>query len=395
MSIDYLDGFEHQHKDTTGFDGTHGLWGAITNPTLVTFQAGRNGQSMKLVEDGATATNIRYNNLPNSQKRTWTFWFKIPSTPSVKSTMFRANTSAASNRVRVAINTGGTMEMSIANNDPRTTAASVADNAWHRLDMYLDSQASTHVLAWKVDGVDQTSSSFAVGAASDPVQCMFGSDISTHTLTVEFDDFVTATDGVADYPLSGGANIQIFSLVPNADGTHNAGTNTMEDQAGADIGAVTAFSLIDEWPYSFTDYIRQNATGTGNYAEVAFPDTSETNILAVGGVIVGRNTTAANGDGTTRVVDSGGTTLTDLYSGNMAGGSSNDRIAMVLVADPGGNGWSQSDLNGVKMRVGFNSNAPGSGIPIWAATMLQYAASPALVGGTVTNPFGMMGFYGG
>jgi len=42
-----------------------------------------------------------------------------------------------------------------------------------------------------------------------------------------------------------------------------------------------------------------------------------------------------------------------------------------LIADPGGDGWSQSDLNGVKCRVGFSSGQPAQ--PRWLAALLQYA----------------------
>jgi hypothetical protein len=81
--------------------------------------------------------------------------------------------------------------------------------------------------------------------------------------------------------------------------------------------------------------------------------------------------TLAN-DGTTRIVDSAGTTLTDIYAGDMSETSLHYRRAIITA--PGG-GWTAANFNGLKARVGLSSDVID--VPRWAALMLQYAAVDA------------------
>jgi hypothetical protein len=397
MALDYIDGFEHQYVDVDSFDATHGLWTANSRLTGITFPAGRTGQSLKIIEDGATATNLITVDLPASQTRCWGMYFRIPANPSVQSIMFdAATTGGTTNCARIRINTAGTMNMSINGSGAQNSAATVSDNAWHRLDMYLNSSGTTHTIDWKIDGVNQTSVSLAGQTARDPVRQIFGSTVSTHTLTVEFDDFITGTNGATDFPIANGAAYTVQFLTPTSDGTHAAGVNVIEDQAGTDIVSPNAFPLLNEIPATTTDYIRQVAVGASNYAEVNFSDTTENNILFVGGCAFGGAANASAPNGTIRIVDSGGSTVIDLFSGNMGGGSTLQRALNLKIPDPGGDGWTNGELNGIKLRVGFSSNASGAVTPRWTAALVQFAAGPPIVGGsTAVDPFGMSGFFGG
>jgi hypothetical protein len=375
MTIDYLDGFEPQFLDAASFDTSHSYFVNIVSLGAFTWPNGRTGVSMKVIESGAAQCRAILGDLPASQQRTWSFYFRIPSAPSIKSDMWSvAITGGASGCGVLKINTNGTIELSISGAGPQT-GPNVADNAWHRVDMWLDSSGTTHTIQWRIDGSAQTNVVVAGQVARDPVRTIFGSQTSTHTLTVEFDDFMSGSNGATDYPLNGGQPYSVRFLVPNADGTHVAGTNVIEDQAGNDIGTVPAWSLLDEIPGSNSDYVRQVAIGASNYAEIAFEDTSETAILAACGYLLGGSPTATNPNGTMRIVDSGGATLVDLYSGNMGGGSGTPRTVNLKIPDPGGDGWSQADLNGIKLRVGFSSSASGSDIPAWWAAMIQYAVT--------------------
>ena len=381
MTLDYLDGFEHQRKTTANFDSTHGLWTAVSNSGAITFPAGRTGVSLKLVQDGVTATSITTTDLPGSQQRVISFWFWVPSAPSVTSALFSATETGGANQIwDFIVNTSGQIQ-GRTRFPAYQTGPVISDNAWHRLDFWVDSSGTTYTMKWRVDGVAQTDSTSAGQVARTPVRMIFGSNTATHTLTVEFDDFMAADNGATDYPINSGGDYNIYFRSPIADGTHNAGVDVMEDQAGADIGAVSAFPLLDEIPMTTTDYVRQIAVGGGNYAEVSFADTLATTILAVGAVVVGGAANASSPNGTTRIVDSGGSTLVDLFSGNMGGGSTTDRAVNLKVPAPGG-GWTQADFGGLKLRMGFSSNASGSATPRWGGAIIQFAAAG---GATVGN----------
>jgi hypothetical protein len=396
MTLDYVDGFEHQYEDPTAFDGTHGLWTVLTNATAITFPAGRTGQSMKFVQDGVTATRAATSDTPTSQQRTASFWFRIPSAPSVTSTLWQGAPSGGGSLCRFQVNTSGQILGQCTNAGTPQTGPVVSDNAWHRLDFWLDSSGTTYTLKWRVDGTPQTDATQAGLSANNLVRLIFSSSDTFHTLTVEFDDFVSGDNGATDYPINNGGDYTVLFLSPTSDGTHNAGVNVIEDQAGTDIVSPNAFPLLDEIPPTNTDYIRQVAIGAGNYAEVNFADTAETNILAVCGLLVGGSAQASSPNGTARIVDSGGTTLVNLFSGDMGGGSLTDRVVNLKIPDPGGDGWTQADLNGIKLRVGFSSNASGSVTPRWGGALVQYARAAAVGGGgTTLDPFGMSGFFGG
>jgi hypothetical protein len=80
-------------------------------------------------------------------------------------------------------------------------------------------------------------------------------------------------------------------------------------------------------------------------------------------------------NGTTRVVDSGGATLVDIFNGGHAGTAS--RTAAQRVPDPGGDGWTQAELNGLKMRLGFSTDADGGNGPRWVSAFFEYAFVPS------------------
>jgi len=377
VTIDYLDGFETQYDDSTTFDITHGYWTFTEGLANITFPAGRTGVSCKIVET-ATPSRLISADLPASQQRHWSFFFRIPAAPSVISDLYAASVAGGgTNCLLLGVNTNSTLRLSIAGSGLQASSFGVCDNAWHRLDMYLNSSGTTHTIDWKVDGVTQTQVSVAGQAARDPVRQVIGSSSVGHTLTFEIDDFVSGSNGATEYPFNAGQPYNIYALSPNADGTHNAGTNIIEDQAGNDIGVVTAWDLLEEIPPTTTEYVRQNAAGSGNYAEVAFADTVQSIILAVCGFVLGGAVQGSNPTATIRIVDSAGATLIDLYSGNVGGGSATDRTLNLRIPDPGGDGWSTADLNGLKLRVGFSPNASASITPKFGAAMLQYVAVPS------------------
>jgi hypothetical protein len=211
------------------------------------------------------------------------------------------------------------------------------------------------------------------------------------------DDYVLSqTSG--DHPI--GAHT-VFAVVPAADGTHVAGTNIMERASdGADIGTITAWDLLDEWPpttgLNNADSVTSKASGATNYAEVSFaaaPAYATSTLWGVVGIVAHQSDTIGANTGITRIVSSAGTTLTDIFSGDMS--EITDHYTKKLIAAPSG-GWliDGTHFNGVKARVGFGTLQPGE--PEWLALMLQAAtpdsatvsgtASPAAVAGVGAVP---------
>lgn len=190
-----------------------------------------------------------------------------------------------------------------------------------------------------------------------------------------FDDCVMTND-YTDYPIG---EHEVKLLQPNGDGTHSNATGSIEDSAGVDIdgSTVTAYTLLND--FDTADYVRQSATQAGEYAEVAFPDPTEASILAVEAYVRGSASGSVANNGTTRVVDGSGNTLVDVNSGQMH--FPTGAYARVIVPDPGANGWSQADLDGLKVRVGFSTDADS--IPWWQAFAFQYAVP---LGGTLDPP---------
>ena len=396
MTIRYVEGFEHQEESITGaFDSTHGLWTFTAGGSQITFPSGRTGQSAKFIYDGITDRRLVAVDINTVLDHfTGCMYFRIPSAPSVQSSMFScASSGGASVMTDVRITTGGVIQLAVNTGATYQTGPNVADNNWHRLDWHLDSSTTTWTIQWKVDGSAQTNATATGVAGTDCVRIVYGSSTTAHTLTVEFDDVVIG-DAASDYPFNSGADYNVGFLVPSADGTHVAGTNVIEDQAGTDIVSPNAFPLINEVPLEQTDYIRQNATGVSNYAEVTFNSTTHDTILAASGLVFGGTAAGGSANATFRFTDSGGTTLEDIYSGSFDAAT---RGGMRRIPDPGGDGWTQSELNGIRFRFGFSTNASaGTIIPRCFLALVQYAYGADVGGGTgVIDPMGMSGFFGG
>ncbi len=396
MTIVYVEGFEHKDKITDiTFPTGLGLWTSTAGGAQITFPAGRTGSCLHFVYDGASARNLSRSDVGTgaADHNTGSLYFRVASAPSVDS-IFLSIQAGGFNVPRVRIMAAGTITLDIRGSSIQT-GPSVSDNAWHRLDWHTDTSTTTWTVDWAVDGANQTQSSLAgQTAGSDPKTLIYGSTTTTHTLTIDIDDVVIG-DAAGDYKINAGAAYNVGVLQLTGDGTHNAGTNIIEDQAGTDIVSPNAFPLMNEIPVESTDYVRQIAVGSGNYAEVTFEDTTHDSFVAVSALAYASAAQASNPNGTIRLVDSGGSTVVDLFSGNIGGGSTTTRAVMAVVAPPGGT-WDTSEVNGLKLRVGFSTDATGSATPRWLLAILQYAfgADVGGGGGSVVDPLGMSGFFG-
>lgn len=370
-TITDLDGFEHKvttANATATMDPK--LWDIVANTGQISFVAGYNneGSAVRIAANGAN-TRLQRNYFTAGTLKVISFYIKVISLPSARSRVFA---SVADIHGLIQLDTDGTLDASVAGGGV-VAGPSVNDGAWHRVDLRYDSNPATHTLDWQVDGSAQTQATGAGVAASNQTAFYVGTN-QAETFTVDIDSLVvSATTG--DYPI--GAH-HVFAVVPDADGTHNAGTNIMERASdGADIGAVTAWDLLDEWPpttgLNNADTVTSSASGSTNYAEVTFqnfPGWASSTLWAVQAIVAHQSDTTGANTGISRIVDSAGTTLTDIFSGDMSETSAH--YTRRIITAPGG-GWTSTNFNGVKGRVGFGTLQPGA--PEWLALMLQ-AATP-------------------
>jgi hypothetical protein len=338
--------------------------------------AGRNSGFAVHIDDSdaAVATNL-VKAIPASQQRVFSGYFRAAAAPSTNSTICTVFDTGGALIARARVDTGGTLTVQCIDG-LTATGAVVTDNAWHLLDMWVDSSAlaGTWLVQWALDevaGALVTSASGKVSTSSASIG--LGSGVTTHTAVVDWDDCVgSVIPGV--FPIGPHS---VGAIVPTSDGSYTqVGTNVVEADTGQDIGVglgqVTAYNRMDEWPANTTDYVRQVTNGTSNYAEVNFADTVASSIWGVSAVAALFASGTAADTGTTRIVDSSDVTLVDVYAGDMSQTSLHYRTAIIPV--PAG-GWTPAVLNGLKARVGFSSDTSPN--PRWSALMLQYAIPEA------------------
>lgn len=247
------------------------------------------------------------------------------------------------------------------------TALSIG--VWYKIDIKYDLGNATLTLDAKVDGNDITQVTYS-SYASTNFSVRFGWYSVAVTGNMYIDDVVASETG-ADYPLG---NVIVKAPRPNAEGTHNAGTNVIEDSAGNDIDGSTyqAYPKLDDKPWGSTveDYIRQAAVGSGNYAEVEFEDLTDIDtVIGVQALLQYAASGSTNSSASTYIRD--GSTDRTVYSGDMSETSAFYKRAIIQPASS----WSQSVINALKGRIGYATDV-GS-MPYWMGLILEVAYIPS------------------
>lgn len=371
-----IDGFEHQTLSANAFGGTtEGLWSSTTGTP--TFPSGRNGVCLQCAGAG-TAVNATKRLAGDPTIAVISYYYRLVS-GSGGTTFFATTTPGFNACARLYVQSGGTpkLGLQVGGAGPTYEGPNLSDAAWHRIDMKIDVSADPWTVTWKIDGTDMTTVQWSTGAQA--VRFLrFGTE-GSETRTDQFDDLVVSVTS-GDYPLG---DHDVLYGIPNADGTHNAGTNVMERPSGVDIDAVTtAWTELVDWPTSGTgtDHVQQSAIGASNYAEVTFADQpAGKTIWGVEGIAALWASGVNANNGTTRILDGSSNTLTDIYSGDMSETSVHYRRAIITA--PGG-GWDGAGYQGVKARIGFSTDV--TDIPRWEGLMLQYAVTSSTGGVNIT-----------
>jgi len=253
------------------------------------------------------------------------------------------------------------------------TSMSPAINTWYRIDLIASvATANLWTLDCQIDGVAQTQATDTSHAAStlNGVAVLMGCAAST-TMNAYFDDWAMSVT-TADYPL--GATDGVIGLRPDSDTDITAvGTNTMELIDGTDISAGSpAYAMLDENPWTTsanTDLVCQNTANTSAYVEMGFANTTYANINGVMALLQYCGQNASADQGATYILE--GANVTTVYGNNAtrADYSETTPYYKAVIVTPPANGWTPTDVNGLKVRIGHSNDVVA--VPYWLALMLE------------------------
>lgn len=378
----YVTGWEHQAPINTNGSSLYSL--VLGTWTIDTSIKHTGNASVKVAVASSTAADIRMTKGIGSGTVInlsvyVNFGASLPGGSTIVQLLGAVN-SPASNFPSVGYDpTTGFFVARIGTLSPQSDNVTVQTNTWYRIDFLsqITGGGTNQTLDIKIDGRTVAQSSAATTTTSY-ASVFLGTTRTDHTVAfnVYYDDLIyNAT--AADFPLSGGNNYGVEVLSPTSDGTHVAGTNVMEDQAGNDINGttVTAYNKINSIPPDSTAYIKQSANGTGNYAEVLFGDiqSSHTSILGamatlaytsastvsnLGGCIVSKDNfssyTEVHGNPTTQQKMGDGSTANLFYKSAVISGVVDD-----------------TTVNALKARMGYSGDA--NPVPYWVDLVVEVA----------------------
>jgi hypothetical protein len=356
-----IEGWEHQIPSTCPSNFAY-LYAACTYDTGV-FNGG--SASLKVVEDGVHVCNAAWQGFAASAARVVSVYFRVTTAPAATSNIFESDYNLV-NPFYFKVTTGGVLQAVMGAST--VNGPNVADSAWHRLDYRALTPNGTHTIDWQVDGAAQTQVALAGQGAENMDTFMYaGSNTTSHNLTFWCDDLlISNTSG--DYPIG---PHKVLAVLPDADGTHVGAADIMVNETDVDIvtpGYTTAHDLVLSVPPTTGHRVQQKAINANDYAEVLFADTAESTVWGVEGFVGVGKSSAASTNGTSRIVDIDGNTLTNIFSGNHA--TAGLYYYAAAIAAPGG-AWTPTGLNGLKGRMGFSSDVTPN--PYWHFLMLQYA----------------------
>jgi hypothetical protein len=305
-------------------------------------------------------------------------YFRVATAPDANTVFVRAITATGADlgiKYNVADNKIYARVVGVSDGNAYGTAISAGQ--WYRLDFRFDVSGNPNKIDFQIDGNAVTQTTY--GQAIDAITSITVGNTDAVTMDVYFDDLVL-TDSTLDYPIgAGGTEL----LVPSADGTHAAGTNDMEDNAGTDIGVTTAYDKINSVPPSATTYIRQAQAITTDYAEVLFGDITATHSAIIGAQAFLAYTAATTTQcfGACIVSKDNFSTSTTVWGAPGAtadysdGSTANPFYKRAIIAGA----IDDTTVNALKARLGYSNDATPD--PYWIDLYVEvgYTVTPAAV----------------
>lgn len=384
------EGFENQIKtvSATANLGTK-QWDLVEDVgNVITFVTGRDGigKAVQIALNGTNTGRLNRNYATPGTLFVVSFYFKLVSTPT--GATMRIFQSIADASCHIGINTSGQVLAAFGAGTSNVigTGPSVTDGAWHRIDARIDSGPATHTIDWYCDGTLQTQAHSGLVAASNQTSWNVGSNIATATGTFQVDDLVlSATSG--NLPI--GAHT-VFSTVPSDDNAESVyGTGVMQQATGVDLSSSNkGYQYLDDWPpttgVNNADSVTQAAAGAGNFVSVEFGDApayvTTTALWGVSAVAAIQSDGVTANNGTTRIVDAAGNTLTDVFSGDMS--ETGQHYTRAKITAPAG-GWTKDGFNAARARIGFSTDSTTD--PEWLALMLTGVTVDVPTGATTNQ----------
>lgn len=372
----YITGFEYGANPTTNGNG---LWNTVVGSPVVDSSIKRSGgYSLKVVGPGSSACSVRKVLGGSSQIAVGSFYFYVPTggVPSSSTILFGFITANAGGMSGLRITSDGKVQAQLTGSGSSVGNTDLVLDTWHRFDLRLNLTATNWVLEWYLDGVQQTNAELPGQLTNDSVDAFrFGSTSSSSAYTVYFDDVVFSLTN-ADYPIG---DLAVELLSPTADGTHNAGTNIIEDQAGNDIGVVTAYNKINSVPTDSSEYIKQVANDSGNYAEVQFGNiqAGHSSIIGAVGILSYTSQTATANNGACVVSKDGFSTKTPIWGdtsspADYSDGSTSNPFWKSAIID---GVIDTSTVNALTGRLGYSTDTSPN--PYWLDLVVEVAYVPS------------------
>lgn len=305
------------------------------------------------------------------------FYFRVPSWSASTHQLFSLNTAAAYCYLQLI--TGTHVLQARVTGGSWVNGPTLSLDTWYKVDLKIDVSGATNTLDWKVNGTDYTQATSAAGLTTGTTISL--GVLNAVTAEVWYDDLAVSFN-LSDFPLD---VIGVEGLSPDTDGTHNGGTNVIEDQAGTDIvspGYTTAHDLVNSVPIgNNTTYIKQSNLSTTNYAELLFADTANSKIIGVEALLSYMSSGTSSNQGATIIIDEDATETT-VWGSPASRADYSESSAFyksVILPNPAGT-WDAAAVNALKSRVGYSNDV--TPFPYWLDLLLEVGYGTA--GGTTT-----------
>ena len=368
----YLTGFEHGVATLTTNGG--GLFNTVSGSTVSVQSTTKNTGSYALKLAVSSSAPYVVKTLTSNARMVTRVYFYLTATPTDDSAAVFVHDTSGANLLYAVVRTDGKFYVGFYTTfaEEQASAGTVSLNAWHYVDVNAYCGGTTWTFDWKLDGTTQTSGSYGSHSAETFSNINLGSQyVYANTYNMYIDDVVVSNTS-GDYPIGPGGT---EALVPASDGSHNAGTNCMENNSGTDIGVTTAYDKINSIPPSSTAYIRQAASGTGNYAEVLFGDIASTHSAIIGafGILSYTSATTTSNNGGCIISKDSFSTSTTIWgaSGALSDYSDGSTSNLYYKSAKLANVTDDTTVNALKARVGYSSDVSPN--PYWIDLIVEVA----------------------
>jgi len=340
-----------------------GLWNTIVTTggtPAANSTTPRNGTySLRINKSSAGESSVTDTLASTQNVLVMRFAVRFATLPSASVRVMSIEVTAGSSLALFYVSSTQKLQMRFQSGTGTSSSSTIASGTWYLIDVRATFNANPRTADWQVAGVTQTQESYAE-TASTASSVLWGSTGASHVFDAYYDDILVSSDSTA-YPLGDG---KVQALLPTANGTHSTSGNYQDDDSSA-IDS-TSYGRTDEIPLAGgTDYVKQVTAGSTSYLEFTVADTTETCINAVSGYLGYRSASTTSNNGKTSVFE--GSNENVVYSGDMSETSTFYKSGVVT---PPTAGWTTSDVNGLKFRVGYSSDVDA--VPYWYGLMLEY-----------------------